>query len=72
MGTAPDGEPPARSVAEHVCTCDQRCLDAFTRAVGSKGPERWRAWLEVRDACTAGREHRYSDEQIAYHYSFLR
>jgi cyanocobalamin reductase (cyanide-eliminating) / alkylcobalamin dealkylase len=67
-----DGEPPPRTVAERACTCDQRCLDAFTRAVASEGPKRWRAWLDVRDACTAGREHRYSDEQIAYHYSFLR
>ena len=67
-----DGEPPPRAAAERACTCDQRCLDAFTRAVESSGPDRWRAWLAVRDACTAGREHRYSDEQIAYHYSFLR
>lgn len=66
-----EGEPPPRRVAPRACTCDERCLDAFTRAAASSGPERWKAWLAVRDACSAGREHRYSDEQIAYHYSFL-
>ena len=28
----------------------------------------WRLWLAVRDACPVGREHRYGDDQIGYHY----
>ncbi|HUS27909.1 MAG TPA: hypothetical protein VMZ53_05355 [Kofleriaceae bacterium] len=67
-----DGEPPPRVAAPRACSCDRDCLDAFSRAMSSTGPDVWRAWLEVREACTVGREHRYSDEQIAYHYSFLR
>jgi methylmalonic aciduria homocystinuria type C protein len=31
--------------------------------------DRWRLWLAVRDACPVGREHRYSDEQIRFHYA---
>lgn len=29
----------------------------------------WRPWLAVRDACPLGREHRYSEQQVAYHYT---
>lgn len=29
----------------------------------------WKIWLSVRDACPVGREHRYSDAQIRYHYA---
>jgi cyanocobalamin reductase (cyanide-eliminating) / alkylcobalamin dealkylase len=67
-----DGQPPARTSVARACTCDARCTAAFDRALASSGPERWRAWLAVREACTVGRDYRYSDEQIAYHYSFLR
>ena len=66
------GEPPPRTAAARACTCDERCGDAYRNALVVDGPGRWRAWLAVRDACTAGRDHRYSEEQIAYHYSFLR
>jgi cyanocobalamin reductase (cyanide-eliminating) / alkylcobalamin dealkylase len=30
--------------------------------------DRQARWLRVRDACPVGREHRYSDAQILYHY----
>jgi methylmalonic aciduria homocystinuria type C protein len=26
-------------------------------------------WLAIRDACPVGKEHRYSEDQISYHYS---
>ena len=29
----------------------------------------WRLWLAVRDACPLGREHRYDDDQLRYHYT---
>ena len=67
-----DGEPPPRVRLPSVCSCDARCTDAFTRAMASTGSERWRAWLAVREACTVGRDYRYSDEQIEHHYSALR
>jgi cyanocobalamin reductase (cyanide-eliminating) / alkylcobalamin dealkylase len=45
-----------------VASSDRPKLDADT----------WRAWLAVRDACPVGREHRYGDDQIAYHYAKRR
>jgi cyanocobalamin reductase (cyanide-eliminating) / alkylcobalamin dealkylase len=52
------------------CRCEgDRCPVAFDRACASVGPDNWRDWLAVRDACSAGRDHRYSDAQIAYHYT---
>jgi methylmalonic aciduria homocystinuria type C protein len=66
------GEPPATSAPiTRCCACTNKCGEAFERAVAAT-TDRPAAWLAVRDACTAGREHRYTDEQIAYHYSFLR
>jgi cyanocobalamin reductase (cyanide-eliminating) / alkylcobalamin dealkylase len=51
------------------CTCDARCTSAFEAAQAATGPDAWRAWLAVRDACPVGREFRYSDAQLAYHYT---
>lgn len=61
-----------------------RSSDAF-RGAGAETPaapaaavahhavrERWRAWLAVRDACPVGREHRYGDAQIRWHYAHDR
>lgn len=58
--------PPLRTDREPVCTCSAPCRDAMSRALASND---WRDWLAVRDACPVGREHRYSDAQIAYHYT---
>ena len=52
-----------------ACTCGPRCLTSLARAQRSSGPEAWRAWLVVRKSCTVGAEYRYSDDQIAYHYT---
>lgn len=64
---------PARVAAPiaRPCTCTNACGDALARAFAAT-TDRAAAWLAVRDACTHGREHRYADDQIAYHYSFLR
>jgi methylmalonic aciduria homocystinuria type C protein len=64
----PGEPPPAREPIRRTCECGAPCLDALARAQAARGPEAWRAWLAVRDACPIGREHRYSDEQILYHY----
>ena len=61
-----EGTPIARAPIAPVCRCEHACLDALAAARGSND---WRAWLAVRDACPIGREHRYSDEQIRYHYT---
>lgn len=45
------------------CDCAARLAAATAPRAGG-----WAPWLALRDACTVGREHRYSDDQIAYHY----
>jgi methylmalonic aciduria homocystinuria type C protein len=64
----PGEPPPPRAPIAPACTCDAPCLDALARAQAARGPEAWRAWLAVRDACPVGRDHRYSDDQVLYHY----
>ena len=70
---------------EQPCAaCATACKPAYLNARTGQGRsldhgvirKNWRAWLEVRDACPLGTAHRYSDEQIYYHYTndveFLR
>ena len=65
------GEPVSRVVPAARCDCAAssatRCSSAFERARDAQ--HSWRAWLAVRDACCVGRDHRYSAEQIEYHYT---
>ena len=62
----------------HPCgSCRDRCLPAFERALaaahGQLTPAAaradWKLWLACREACPTGREHRYGDAQLRYHYS---
>lgn len=46
--------------------CTGTCEHVFRSACNGGD---WRAWLAVRDACAVGREFRYSDDQISYHYT---
>jgi methylmalonic aciduria homocystinuria type C protein len=62
-----EGTPITRALAPPACDCAARCDAALQRARASGST--WREWLAVRDACCVGREHRYSDDQIAYHYT---
>jgi methylmalonic aciduria homocystinuria type C protein len=32
----------------------------------------WRAWADARAACPLGAAHRYSEDQLAYHYTHDR
>jgi len=64
------GAPPARARVALPCACEASgCRRAFEAARLAEGPEAWRAWLAMRDACPIGREHRYGDDQLAYHYT---
>jgi methylmalonic aciduria homocystinuria type C protein len=63
------GDPPTTRLTGNACTCGESCSAAYTTAETAAGPDAWRAWLAVRDACPIGRAFRYSDEQIAYHYT---
>jgi len=40
-----------------------------TKLATASRADDWRAWLAVRDACWVGREHRYEENQLAYHYT---
>jgi hypothetical protein len=51
----------------------QRALAATDMKPDAAAVERdWASWVNVRDACPIGRDSRYSDEQIRYHYTKLR
>ena len=61
-------EPHAAPPAVHACDgCSAPCLSALERAQAT--PESWQAWLSVRESCPVGREARYSERQIQYHYT---
>jgi len=62
-----DGEPPVTAPVAQPCQCDARCADALAVALRSTSAE---DWLAVRDACRL-QAHRYSDDQIAFHYAGL-
>ena len=62
-----DGIPPATAPIAKPCVCTAACPAALEAALAGGD---WRAWLAVRDACTIA-AHRYSDEQIRYHYLSL-
>jgi methylmalonic aciduria homocystinuria type C protein len=69
---------PDASASVPTCSaCTRRpCLGPREKVVemGGAGVTRellennWRTWLAMRDACPLGREARYSDTQIRYHY----
>lgn len=68
-GAAPVWVPPCDA-------CDHSCHPLFERAVAASDRDdapqlgrSWSAWLAVRDACPVGRTHRYSSDQIWYHYT---
>lgn len=70
----PPGSP--APLAQPCGDCARGCRAAFDVARSTlAGPpseaharRHWRAWLACRDACPVGREHRYSEAQIRYHY----
>lgn len=55
----------AERAPDMCASCDKPCLEPFEAA---RTTTDWRAWLAVRDACPVGRDHRYDDEQVRYHY----
>ena len=70
--------PAERPSIEPCVSCAKPCVAALEKALGAAGPRPldeihigsdWERWLAVRDACPVGISHRYSDDQIAYHYT---
>jgi len=60
-----EGVPPVRAPIPQPCHCGDTCARALEAA---RATTDWRAWLALRDACSL-RTHRYSDEQIEFHYA---
>jgi methylmalonic aciduria homocystinuria type C protein len=66
--------PPTTGAMAPLCDCDAHCLPKLQAALeageatSADVTQHWQHWVAMRDACPVGREHRYSDEQIAYHY----
>ncbi len=70
-----DGPPP-RPRLPPPCDCATGCGPHLAAALAAGVPRgaaelrpRWRTWLAVRDACPVGRDHRYDDAQLRYHYT---
>jgi hypothetical protein len=62
-----DGEPPPLpGPIAAPCRCEAACARTLERALAGTGD-----WLAVREAC-ALRDHRYSDDQIRYHYTKIQ
>jgi methylmalonic aciduria homocystinuria type C protein len=62
----------------HPCGgCAGRCQPAFERALAAlAGPpseasvlDAWQVWADFRAACPIGREHRYPEAMLRYHYT---
>lgn len=64
----PAAEEPCKSCLGRPCV--PALESALAHELGDAEP-RWRRWLAVRDACPVGQAHRFSDEQIAFHYASL-
>lgn len=61
--------PPTPSPSLPCTGCSAPCKDALARAMEGVENKSWRDWLAVRDACPVGRQSRYSEEQLLYHYT---
>lgn len=48
---------------------DQPCVAGMNRALALGAAATWRDWLAARDACPIGRDARYDDGQLRYHYT---
>ncbi len=44
-------------------------IEALNTITSDGVKENWKKWLAVRDAIPIGREHRFSEGQIRYHYT---
>lgn len=72
----PPPRPPPWTTSNAPCDCSRGCQPALERALAAGPPtsqaelrDRWKLWLAVRDACPVGRDARYGEHQIRYHYT---
>lgn len=71
-----DAEGAPSTPASAPCECTTGCGSKLSEALAAGSLETpadladsWRTWLEVRQACTVGQTHQYSEQQILYHYT---
>lgn len=78
LSVAVPGPPGPAPALVHPCGgCARGCRPAFERALAAlAGPPSeasmlgaWRAWAEFRASCPTGRQHRYDDAMLRYHYT---
>lgn len=63
--------PPTRPLPPPACdACPAACAKVMDECSHDRGD--WKYQLAVRDACPIGQRYRYSDSQIAYHYTKSR
>ncbi len=58
----PERGPSNVTKPDKSCVCESGCQVV-------RGENNWKLWLARRDACPVGRAHRYSEQQIKYHYT---
>jgi methylmalonic aciduria homocystinuria type C protein len=71
-------EAPPRAAPDRCAACARPCVAALDEALAAAGRDTplaraisddWRRWARIREACPEGREHRYGEDQITYHYA---
>ena len=67
---------PVAPLISPCAACSAPCVPALDRAMQSGGAPSGadiaqdpKPWIAVRDACPVGRDARYTDRQVAYHYT---
>lgn len=69
---------PAPEPPDPCADCATRCQGLLDEAIAASRADgdldatpraSWTRWVAVRDACPVGREHRYYEDQIRYHYT---
>lgn len=69
---------PAPEPPDPCSGCETRCQALLDEAIAASRADgdlettprsSWRRWVAVRDACPVGREYRYYEDQIRYHYT---
>ncbi|MCJ8345168.1 hypothetical protein MJH12_06490 [bacterium] len=62
-----------KSISNPCLDCDKNCIHHFQQVIHTlkeqKVRDNWQSWLKIRDSCPIGKDYRYSEDQILYHYT---
>ncbi len=65
-----DGPETVSPAPDPCSACDGKpCIPAVQAALDAGPRATWRDWLAARDACPVGRDSRYDEAQLEYHYT---